>query len=79
MIAVAARREGAVKYLLQQGADPRLGDSAALWVAAYAGDIPIIRLLLAHGADKNSFRQGFGTPRNAALAAQHPEAAEILE
>jgi ankyrin repeat protein len=79
MIAVAAQQENIVKYLLDHGADPRVGNSSALWIAAHAGDVRIIELLLANGADKRSFRAGFGTPRNGALAAGHAEAAELLK
>jgi hypothetical protein len=79
MIAVAAQQGTVVKYLLDRSADPRVGNSSALWIAARSGDVQIIGLLLAHGAEKSSFRAGFGTPYNAALAARHPEAAELLK
>jgi ankyrin repeat protein len=79
MIAVAMQQKSAVELLLQRGADPNIGNAAALWLAADRGDSDVIRLLLQHGADKKNFRPGWGTPRNAALAGHHIEAAELLK
>lgn len=40
-----------VQFLLEAGADPRAGHSAALLHAAHRGHPPIVELLLAAGAD----------------------------
>ena len=82
---------GAVKRLLQKGADPNAvdgmwGGNPKLWMrtalieAARLGEVRIARLLLDHGADPNKCQpmSGFG-PINAALKSYRPGTAEIIQ
>lgn len=47
-----------LKELLKHGANPALGDSHALFAAAYVGNDDAVSLLLDHGADLH-YQAGF--------------------
>ncbi|KAJ5373354.1 hypothetical protein N7517_005360 [Penicillium concentricum] len=90
---VAARKGNAilVKMLLAKGAriDAMDDDSSygryhsectytASQIAGFWGHLPVVELLLYHGADINVVRQTLGTPLQAALEGGHFDVAELL-
>lgn len=75
--AVEGRRKDMVSFLLSKGADPR--DDPSLVSAAYDGDKDIAELLLAHGANLESYwGRADDTPLSAALRSGHREMAALL-
>ncbi|KAJ5150759.1 uncharacterized protein N7500_010948 [Penicillium coprophilum] len=50
----------------------------ALQIAAFWGHLPVVELLLDHGADLDAQRQTLGTPLQAALEGGHFDVAEVL-
>ena len=70
------------RLLLARGAEVNARQSegvTALHEAAAAGDVEMIRVLLAAGADAKASSPKFGTPRDLALKNKHDEAARLLD
>jgi ankyrin repeat protein len=68
--------------LLKRGADVNAVQAegvTALHEAAQAGDLEMIRALLAAGADAHLASKQFGTARDLAIKSKHDEAARLLE
>jgi len=77
---LTSSREAAA-VLLVSGADVNARQAegvTALHEAAAAGEVEIIRMLLALGADPSVASAKFGTPRDMAIKNKHPEAAQLL-
>ena len=83
MRAVDRRRIDFVRLLLgRPGADPGLRQedgATALHIAAASGDLDIVRLLVAHGADLSAGDRNGDTPAMIARSAGHPEVSDYLE
>ncbi len=82
-VAVIAGSVDSAKLLLENGAAPESSSCENCWSplfdAAARGDLPMIKLLLSHGARKTAFVPGFGTPYTLALAKHQKQAAELLK
>jgi ankyrin repeat protein len=79
--AVAARQEETAALLLERGADPnaqQLGGFTALHAAAHNGDEPIVRMLLARGADRALTAGDGRTAADFARDGGHPELGMFL-
>ncbi|MBT8086657.1 MAG: ankyrin repeat domain-containing protein [Gammaproteobacteria bacterium] len=83
MRAADRRRAGVVRLLLDVGnIDTTIrqeAGSTALHIAAAVGDVDIVRMLVAHGADRSARDSYDNTPAAIARSAGHPEIAEYLE
>lgn len=81
-VSLLTQSAGVAKLLLARGADVNARQSegvTALHEAAAAGNLAIIRMLLAAGADPKATSAQFGSPRDVALKNKHEEAARLLE
>jgi len=72
-----------VELLLERGSDPNqrgINDYTPLHYLAGRGDVALIRLLLAHGADPSLATRidDYETPKEVALRAGHTASAELL-
>ena len=72
-----------VELLLERGSDPNqrgINDYTPLYYLAGRGDVALIRLLLAHGADPSLATRidDYETPKEVALRAGHTASAELL-
>ena len=78
--AAASGDDAAVELLLERGvkADASLGGSTALMVAAFRGNVPVVRRLLRAGADPALRNAGGETPLELALREDHREVAALL-
>jgi ankyrin repeat protein len=83
MRAVDRKRIDFVRLLLQKpGADLAIrqeDDATVLHIAAASGDLDIVRLLVAHGADRSARDRNGNTAAEIARSADHTEIAEYLE
>lgn len=83
-LAIFGGQEGAVRLLLERGADPNVLSRAdiakvpPLGTAAFAGSTPIARVLLDSGADPNVRGEGGFTPLHAAAQNNDEELARLL-
>ena len=81
-VALLTSSRSAARLLLERHADVSARQSegiTALHEAAQSGDLAIIRMLLAAGADPAAESPKFGTPRDLARKAGHEDAAKLLE
>jgi ankyrin repeat protein len=81
LLAAREGRVNAVRYLLDQGADINARDAAgntALGEAAYYAQIPVIKELLARGANINGLANG-GTPLDIALSRNDNAVVDLLK
>jgi len=81
-VALLTSSRGVAKVLLARGADVNARQSegiTALHEAAASGDVELIRMLLAAGAERGAASEKFGTPRDLALKNKHEEAARLLQ
>ena len=80
-VALLTSSREVARVLLALGADVNVRQSegvTALHEAAQSGDLEIIHMLLAAGADPHAASAQFGTPRDLALKNKHEEAARLL-
>ena len=58
--AASGRHKDAVHFLIERGANvnAKMGETTALMVASYYGDVEMVRLLISNGADVNADRDG---------------------
>jgi len=70
------------EVLLDKGADPDLAEESSgctpLHAAVELGDLPLVRLLLVHGADPEAQTAGGATPMVLAGLHEHRRIAELL-
>ncbi len=79
MATISSRDAETAKRLLASGANPGSESGrTALHVAARAGDVELVRLLLQHGGDPNAVDPSGATPLEVALRQKHEEVAETL-
>jgi ankyrin repeat protein len=79
--ALAGRRAGTARLLVQRGADVNLPDAAGwtpLHLAAHEGNVEMVRDLLEAGADPHAARGDGQTPLGVALAEGNGEVAGVL-
>ena len=81
-IAVKSQLESVARYLLERGVDVNARDvfdgRTALHVAAEAGSVPFIQLLLSYGADADARDKSGNTPLMLADPNAHPDLAALL-
>lgn len=80
-VALLTSSRGTAKLLIERGADVNARQAegiTALHEAAQSGDVEIVKMLLAAGADPNVSSEKFGTPRDLALKQKHAEVAALL-
>jgi ankyrin repeat protein len=81
-VSMLTRSRAVAKLLLSRGAEVNAVQAegvTALHEAAQAGDLEMIRALLAAGADSRIVSKQFGTARDLAVKAGHEEAARLLK
>ena len=81
LLAAREGRVNAVRYLLDQGADVNASDSAgntALAEATYYAQVPVIKELIARGANVNGLTGG-GTPLDIALNRNDSTVIDLLK
>jgi ankyrin repeat protein len=79
-VALLTSSRGAAKLLLSHGAQVNATQAegiTALHEAASSGDVVLVRMLLAAGADPLA-KSSFGTPLELAVKNRHEEAAKLL-
>jgi len=80
--AAAAQHLAVAEVLIENGADvnvPSAGGSTALHRAAQNGQLPLVRLLLEHGARPDVADDESVTPRQLARKESHTEVADLLQ
>jgi ankyrin repeat protein len=81
-VSLLTSSRNAARLLVDRGADVNARQAegvTALHEAAQSGDMQIIRMLLAAGADPRATSPKFGKPRDMALKGGHKDAARLLD